>query len=90
MAAQQAEAQANFKAADADKDGVLNLAEFMTYCQKEKEASEAKGFPLAHALLTEEQRVQEYNAYNGMMPGKDGVTLNEIKMGRGLAAQLAF
>ena len=88
--AQEQETIANFKAADADGDGVLNLAEFLVYCQKEKESSEAKGFPMAHALLTDEQRVQEYNAFNKIKPGKEGLTVTDIRMGRGLVAQLAF
>ena len=86
MAAQENENNANFKAADADGDGVLNLAEFLVYAQKEKEASEAKGFPLAHALLSEEQRAQEYKAFNKLTPGKEGLSMTDIRMGRGLVA----
>ena len=50
----QQESESNFKAADANNDGVLDRVEFLVYCQLEKEASDAKGFPLAHASMTEE------------------------------------
>ena len=76
-----AEHNANFEAADADKDGVLDLNEFLEFCKETDKKTAARGFHTAgwdddrdKPLLTE-----MWNLWAKLHPDGKGVT-NESMM----------
>ena len=68
--------EANFFAADEDKDKLLNFDEYLVFIEKEKEAMKLRKEP--EIERTEEQHRAMYNAINKMTPDVDGVSKSEL------------
>ena len=73
-------AEKTFAEADADKDGVLNEAEFINFVGLMKANADQRNDFVPN--YTEEQMKDAYAAVNKVNPAKEGLSLDEIVIGR--------
>ena len=73
-------AEKTFAEADADKDGVLNEAEFINFVGLMKANADQRNDFVPN--YTEEQMKEAYAAVNKVNPAKEGLSLDEIVIGR--------
>lgn len=76
--------QETFTAADANGDGLLDQAEYTEYCRASIEQSDAR-FGRVGPPFDEARHQLEYECWNAITPGTDGLTLDDIKAAMGEA-----
>ena len=75
MAAEMAEGEATFKAADTNADGMLDLAEFKDWCEKTDSSAKAKGW---HTSPGSDDDIKSAWEAMSRISGKEGVTYEAI------------
>ena len=65
-----------FTRCDANKDGLLQLDEYLVYVELYRSTKTERGEPLTP--MTEEEHVAVHSAINLITPGTDGISMTDI------------
>ena len=77
----------NFQAADEDKDGKLNEAEYIVFERKRYEYHVGK---FGEALVfSDDEYKQHYACINAMTPGVDGITFQDLLIANDIYVETA-